>query len=502
MVDTLVVQKGRRTPVLWWIAGADADVLAACPRGDQIFVQHLGISLVIAFLFVLIISSVSILVAFPDLSTSFAGMLLAPTFALLIASTVFLIDRLFIQSDWDWQAGTQKRELARAAWEKASLEQKLLAKALNSDWRIFRFLNRCFLIAFRVLLSATIGLTIASFLELVIYKDEIRTLIQRLHYEENKSVYDEIKVRTASLDEEIGKARSERNRLIGLKAGAEAELNKLELLAPPIPSDKAGADIDAQINELRAKISREEAKVRQYKEDMVAEFRGTLVNPWNSGLIGPGPRYQTAGDLKALSEAAITDYRKEIDTLEIQKKAVFANRSAELEDAKNNLNEQKLGLRTHLKDVAEVLSQAQIHLMELETKHDPAIIEFTNGLKTKPSFIPISFGVASQFRALRTLYREYGSTFEMYMIKLLIMLLEMTPVLQKWLMSPTTLYAARLDAVKRFGAYDNLEEELRRRQEHLRNKAFAERDEQLDRENIERLRRSNVTNLHERQGSE
>ena len=152
--------------------------------------------------------------------------------------------------------------------------------------------------------------------------------------------------------------------------------------------------------------------------------------------------------------------------------------------------------------MAGTLSQAQQRLTELENRHDPAILEFANGLKAKPGFIPISFGVASQFRALRTLYAEYGSTFEMYMIKLLIMLLEMTPVLQKWLMSPTTLYAARLDATKRFGAYESFEEELRRRQEHLRNKAFAERDEQLDRENIEMLRRSNVTPLHERQGPE
>jgi Domain of unknown function (DUF4407) len=501
-VSSLLVQKDRRAPILWWIAGADADVLAECPRGDQIFVQHLGLSLIVAFLFVLVITSVSILVAFPDLSTNLVGMLLAPAFALLIASTVFLIDRLFIQSDWDWQAGSQKRELARAAWEKATLEQKLLEKALNSDWRISQFLKRCFLIAFRVLLSAAIGLTIASFLELVIYKDEIKSLIQRLHYEENKNVYDEINARTALLDEEIQKVRSERNRLLGLKASTETELNRLELQQPPVPSDKAASDLDAQLNELRAKIDREETKVRQYNEDMVAELRGTLINPWNSGMVGLGPKYQTASDLKALSESAIARYRKDVDVLETQRQAAVANRGAEIEDATKKLNEQKNGLRAYLAEVAGILSQAQQRLTELETKRDPAILEFANGLKAKPSFIPISFGVASQFRALRTLYAEYGSTFEMYMIKLLIMLLEMTPVLQKWLMSPTTLYAARLDATKRFGAYESFEEELRRRQEHLRNKAFAERDEQLDRENIEMLRRSNVTPLHERQGSE
>ncbi len=88
----------------------------------------------------------------------------------------------------------------------------------------------------------------------------------------------------------------------------------------------------------------------------------------------------------------------------------------------------------------------------------------------------------------------------MYMIKLLIMMLEMTPVLQKWLLSPTTLYAARLDAIKRSGAYAHFDEELRMRQEHLRRKADAALDEELDGKGIERVRRSNVTALHEGKG--
>jgi len=134
----------------------------------------LGISLIAAFAFVFLISTVSILVAFPDLSGNFAAIILAPGFAFLIAAMVFLIDRLFIQSDWDWQAATQKRELARAAWEKAPLEERLAARALESDWsRALRLTKRCLIISCRVLLSAAIGWTIASFLELVIYKDEI-----------------------------------------------------------------------------------------------------------------------------------------------------------------------------------------------------------------------------------------------------------------------------------------------------------------------------------------
>jgi hypothetical protein len=349
-----------------------------------------------------------------------------------------------------------------------------------------------------VLLSAAIGWTVASFLELVIYKNEIKTIVQKLHYEENKAIYDEINTRTSLLDQEIEKARSERNRFLLSKASADSELNKLELMPPPLPSDKIVSQLDGQIVDLRNKIADEETKVRKYNEDMIAEYRGTLINPWNSGIQGPGPRYQTALDLKALSEAAIARYRGNIEVLEAEKKRAGSNKDVEYEGAKKRVDEQKSRLHTHINDLATSLSQAQARLSKLESGREPAIEEFAATLKGKPSFIPISFGVASQFRALRALYNNYGSTFEMYMIKLLIMLLEMTPVLQKWLLSPTTLYAAKLDAVKRLGAYAHFDEELRMRQEHLKRKGLAARDEQWDAGSIKRMQQSsNVTALHD-----
>src|SRR5947209_5028091 len=55
LMDT---QAERREPMLWWIAGADSRILTECPRADQIFVQHLGISLIGAFVFVFLISAI------------------------------------------------------------------------------------------------------------------------------------------------------------------------------------------------------------------------------------------------------------------------------------------------------------------------------------------------------------------------------------------------------------------------------------------------------------
>src|SRR6185295_4119058 len=491
-----------REPILWWTAGADSRVLADCPRGDQIFIQHLGISLIGAFLFVFLISGTSILIAFPDLANNNLAIALALSCAFLIATMVFLIDRLFIQSDWDWQAAKQRRELARASWEATPLEEKLTSRPRELNWwfRISRFFVRLLVVSFRILLSATIGLTIASFLELVIYKDELKPLIQRLHYEDNKAVYDEINTRKKRIDQEIATARGERDRLVIAKGNLEAELNKLELTPPQLPSDRSTANLDEQIAEIRAKIAEEQANVRKYAQDMVGEFHGTVVNPGNSGLAGAGQRYWTALDLKTLSETAIAQHRNKIAGLEAEKARVRSNREAEQEVVRTQVEDTKTSLRTRLESVVSEVSEAQNYLVGLENGREAALEAFTLTLKSRPDFVPLSFGVASQFRALRTLYKEYGSTFEMYMIKALIMMLEMTPVLLKVFLSPTTLYAVKLDAAKRAGAYGHFEEELRLRQEHLRNKFHAAVDEAYDGQDLERVRKPNIRGIHEGRG--
>jgi hypothetical protein len=201
-----------------------------------------------------------------------------------------------------------------------------------------------------------------------------------------------------------------------------------------------------------------------------------------------------------LSEKAINELRGQINSLEAEKMRLASNRDAERAEASRQLEDRKNSLREHLGNVTGALSTAQGNLSDLENGREAAIESFVLSLKNKPNFVPLSFGVASQFRALRTLYREYGSTFEMIMIKLLIMMLEMTPVLQKVFLSPTTLYAVKLDAAKRSRAYAHFDEELRLRQEHLRRKADAAMDEELDRKGIEGIRRSTVTSVHEGRG--
>jgi len=335
----------------------------------------------------------------------------------------------------------------------------------------------------------------------LIYKHEIKAVVERLHFEDNRSIYDEIGVRTLRLDNEIRAARTERDRQQSARNEIESELNKLELTPPPLPSDRAAAEIDAQIATFRAAIAAEEAKARQYSESMVGELRGTVVHPGDSGVVGAGPRYATLQGLKALSDESLSRNRNKIADLEAERTRILANRAQEHEAARKQLDDRKAALRVHLHAAENAFATAQARLTSLEDGRDAAIAEFTGTLKHRPDFVPLSFGVASQFRALRALYSQYGSRFEMIMIKLLIMLLEMTPVLQEVFLSPTTLYAVKLDAARRSAAYLHFDEEVTLRQQHLRRKWEADYDEVAESQGIALARQRNMRPLVEGTGA-
>jgi Domain of unknown function (DUF4407) len=490
-------QRPKRRSFLWWVAGADQQVLTECPRADQVFVQHLGISLIGAFVFVFAITAISIEIAFPELSNSIFGTLLAFALAVLIAAMIFLVDRLFIQSDWDWQATKQKRELA--LWkQRNSRGEASPVKLPELRWgrRASRFVSRVIVISFRLLLSAAVGLTIASFLELVIYKNEIKSLIHHRDYEQNRSIYNQISQYTAQLDSEINEARRERNRLAILKARAEDEVSKVSLSAPPGRHIPSTVDIDRQIEVLQQKISEENASATRFGEVMMAELHGTKLFPGNSGVPGAGARYNAAKALKDVSDTTISNYQARLAALEADKSRSLERGETEYENAVKRADGQKSALHQHLTEISATFAQAQNHLSKLEATRQPSINTFVNELKKKPGFVAISFGIANQFQALRTLYAKSGSTFEMVMIKILIVMIEMTPVLQKVFFSPPTLYAVKLDAARRQGEYDAFSKEERLQREVSEYRPGGVASETFDRRSLQQVGRGSVTPLH------
>lgn len=445
---------------LWWVAGADQKILAQCPQADQIFVQHLGVSLSIAFLFVLFATSTAVLVAFPAVTV--IGTAGALAMALLVACSVFLIDRLFIQADWDWQAKKQQHELATVEWQKA---HGLTLVRPSFGRRIRDWFGRLMVVGGRLALAAAIGFTVASFLELVIYKDEINTQIYSLHYTENRDVYDRIDAREKQLDADIANARTERERLQEVAATLQGKLNAVLVAGgAAVPAQQAGT-IAAQIADLRQKLAVLREDSAEQGRQMVCEQFGAALNPDCSGKSGKGERYATARALKAQTDAQIALYEADIAKLTTEQQSTQSREDQAAAEATAAYNAQVADLKRQTDAAIAARDAAQANYDRVNGGRDAEIAGYVTALKASPDFVPISFGMASQFRALAALYTNYGIQLEKFMVKALIMLIELTPILQKLFLSPKTLYALKLDSDRKRKAYDHLKEVLASRWE-------------------------------------
>jgi hypothetical protein len=483
-----MTEPDNRKRFFWWVAGADQAILADCPESDQIFIQHLGVSLTIAFFFVLFATSTAALVAFPGVGPE--GTLVALIMAFLVACSVFLIDRLFIQADWDWQARKQYDELVRSAWEEDGDEANA---RLRRQSRLRNGLGRLAVVGGRLALATAIGFTVASFLELVIYKNEISTEIYKLHYAENQGVYARIKARQDQIDADVANARAERDRLQQVAAGAATRLDKVMGTGPATPSANRVAELTAEIGDVQNKMDAAAEESAQQQRQMVCEKYGTGLNPNCSGKSGEGNWYATAHDLKAQADAQVKAYQAQIAQLEAQRQQAQASVQQEATDAAGSFSAEIASARAVVGAANAARDAAQQKYDELNGGRDKAVADYVTVLKSAPDFKPISFGMASQFRALRELYTSYGIQLEKYMVKLLIMLIELTPVLQKLFLSPKTLYALKLDSTRKRTAYEQLEQAMIARKQHV---ASLEEDAPTERGELRalppRVRRDNI----------
>lgn len=486
-----MAEPSNRKRILWWIAGADQKILAECPEADRIFIQHLGVSLTIAFFFVLFATSTAALVAFPDVGPG--GTLVALIMAVLVACSVFLIDRLFIQADWDWQARKQHDELVRTAWVEDHAGGE---GGPHRQSRLRNGLGRLAVVGGRLALATAIGFTVASFLELVIYKNEINAEIHTLHYQENVDVYARIQARQNQIDADVASARTERDRLTSVVADVQARLDKAQGTGPSTPSANRVAEITAEIADIQKKIDTASAESAQQQRQMVCEKYGTGLNPNCSGKSGQGNWYATAHDLKAQADNEVKAYQAQIAGLMTERQQAVASLQHEVVSATGSFNAQVANVRAELATATATRDVAAQKYDALNGGRDRAVADYIGVLKSAPDFKPISFGMASQFRALAALYTSYGIQLQKYMVKLLIMLIELTPVLQKLFLSPKTLYALKLDSDRKRQAYEHLEETMAARRQHM---ASLEEDSRIERgevRGVARLRRGdNVRDL-------
>jgi hypothetical protein len=225
---------------------------------------------------------------------------------------------------------------------------------------------------------------------------------------------------------------------------------------------------------------------------MTCEKYGTGLNGQCSGKSGQGNWYATVRDLKAQSDARIKEYLGEIDAQQARRDEAQAQTGREAADATGAYTGVVATARAQLESAVAARNAAQAKYDTLNDGRDAAVAAYINVLKASPDFKPISFGMASQFRALSALYTNYGIRLEKFMVKFLIMLIELTPVLQKLFLSPNTLYALKLDGARKRESYEQLEQVTAARRDHINSLYEEAAEEKSEVRSLARARRDNV----------
>ena len=290
----------------------------------------------------------------------------------------------------------------------------------------------------------------------------------------------------------MANARAERDRLQAVTAAMQTRMDTVIAAGPSTPSATRVGEITAQIAGIQKKIDDASDESARQQRQMVCEKYGTGLNPNCSGKSGQGNWYATARELEAQSDTQIRDYQTQIAGLVTQREQAQSQVEREASDATGTFTGMIASVRSQLDAAVAARNAGQQKYDALNDGRDAAVAAYVTVLKASPDFKPISFGMASQFRALGVLYTSYGIQLEKFMVKFLIMLIELTPVLQKLFLSPKTLYALKLDSGRKLESYEQIEHASAARKQHLNALDDDARNDRSDVKSVARLRRDNV----------
>jgi hypothetical protein len=292
---------------LCFVAGIDYKTLITCPKTDQIWAGHLGLSLFISFLVIFSIAlfSTGYVVSEPRLRIAVA---------LVVALTIFLFDRALFQSDW---------------FRKGSSGSIL-------DW-----IKQQGPLLVRLPISACLAYVLATFLELAVFADTISEKLHADYLAANAPALARIEAFEKKIDDEI-LARSD------VLKGLE------DSLAGVLDTSKGGAmDEDRRGLENRRLALLEQ--IAKLQEDANAELFGRKIRPDQTGLAGPGPAYQFAiAQIEALEKQlnALEDrLKRQQDSFDSKRPAIeaqVATLRAEVGDLRSTRNAKLVAFRAEV----------------------------------------------------------------------------------------------------------------------------------------------------------
>ena len=472
--------------LIYRFAGVDDELIATCPRYDQIWAGHIGIALSLTFLVIFSISFLSIeyingaaVVLNPDTHTlelaignrTPLGVFFTVAAALVIASIVALFDRALFQSDWFSQ---------------------LPFRSKQGFWDKFWFIaGKIFKTIIRIGMSLALAYVLSTFVELKILESSILTVMQKHHLTENAALYDELKTQVSSL-EATGNGQK------AIVTQLETDLQKRIAERSLDPSDQKNT-LEAQITALQLKVVEAEAAFEKTPNANLAALQTQLTNARKTFDDGASKireleklaNAEEAGNpeklpgvsgirtcrqrciyfkKEAASEAKLQEGRAaEITRLEglISKEGTKSTsekqaQSQPLLDQIKSLQGKLAELPNKLDATRTKLQDQQIDSLnsELNSRKDDLAADFLlinakidalyDRMLKNPAFIPFRDGPLDRLTALEEVKsdpRNANSASQFSMgLKIFIIFLEVVPVISKLFFSPPSVYAIKLQA--------------------------------------------------------
>jgi hypothetical protein len=328
--------------------------------------------------------------------------------ALLVATTITLIDRLFFQADWFVQAESQKSE------ESAS-----------------RQLRRWLIMGVRMGLSVSVAIVVAGFIDLFIFQSDIDQQIERMVRRENAAEFAKIDQRRKELDDELDSSKSNLARdEEALSAGRRKETSVRDSKDGPSEFDKeiaqAEHDLPLKLTEernVRAEIARHEAEKRSA--------------PLQLGAGIPSEQYLQAVEQLRLSNAHLTRVLAERKAIEAKIKDLTTSKRVAHEGDLNFFHKAVEQSR------AERDNKLAQYTEELRIR-DAKLAEFTAFVMAQPTFVHIQKGLFAQVMAYSELKQQWPIWWESVATTLFIIFIEAAPILAKMFFSPSSVYAVAL----------------------------------------------------------
>ncbi|QOR61225.1 DUF4407 domain-containing protein [Sulfurovum sp. ST-21] len=472
------------------IAAIDNIMLNECPQKDKIWATQIGYALILTFVVLWGITFYSITImnggdVFFDAETKSVRFdsniietgeyVLYGVVSAIVALVVVLFDRAFYQSDWFMQMpyGAQI-----SLWKKTGFWAGNILK-----------------ITVRISISLFLAYTFSSFLELKFYESELLASMQKKHLKENKKAYDDMKTYAQKLEEEEDVLKQAEEKLIEkiktLDSGVvvwsdDSVVRSLEEKKKSVEKEyeKMFAALDTEYhakmkvvkearNPLQQKLNamqqeydavelKYQAEVGGLKE---IEVGGKIIRA--SGIPTEGRRakvykkrmHQLKGKMRELSallhnydvkiQLLVEESAKNKEDLQVQNEHALAAIDAQLKEYKQKVQKgMQANAKTIMKRFEAQLKRVQKRLEDIAKNKQQYIEAHYKEIIHSPEFIPFRDGPMSRLIAMDEMKQDPKTGKEVgyfsWVVKGILIFLEIAPILAKMIFGPPTVYAAAL----------------------------------------------------------